>query len=132
MKKGNFSGKLNLLKFKNACIVSVKGKTTTKRGIFIPIEDNNMFISADEEMKPKGAYVDFIAFENAETGRYGDTHSIRQSVAKEVRDRMSEAEKNAIPFLGNMKPYEIQNAAQDANAPYVETVPDECYEDLPF
>ncbi|MBR5271821.1 MAG: hypothetical protein IKU25_00280 [Clostridia bacterium] len=121
-----------MLKFKSACIVSVKGKTATKRGVFIPIEDNNMFISADEEMKPKGAYVDFIAFENTELGRYGDTHSIRQSVAKEVRDRMSEAEKNAIPFLGNMKPYEIQNAAQDANAPYVETVPDECYEDLPF
>ena len=32
----NYSGKLNLLKFLNACIVTVKGNTSTKRGVFIP------------------------------------------------------------------------------------------------
>lgn len=51
----SFSGKFNLPKFKNSCIVSVKGKSETKRGVFIPIDDNNLFISADEDLKPKGA-----------------------------------------------------------------------------
>lgn len=52
----NYSGKLNLLKFLNACIVTVKGNTSTKRGVFIPLDDNNVFVSADENMKPRGAY----------------------------------------------------------------------------
>lgn len=49
----NYSIKLNLLKFKNACVVTVKGATATKRGVFIPIEDNNIFISADDNLKAK-------------------------------------------------------------------------------
>ena len=49
----NYSIKLNLLKFKNSCVVTVKGATSTKRGVFIPIEDNNIFISADDNLKAK-------------------------------------------------------------------------------
>lgn len=67
----NYSGKLNLLKFRNSCIVTVKGNSSTKRGIFIPIDDNNLFISADENLKAKGAYVDFNAWENQQPGKYG-------------------------------------------------------------
>lgn len=108
----SYSGKMNLLKFRNACIVSVKGKASTKRGVFIPIDDNNLFISADENLKPKGAYIDFTAWENQQPGKYGDTHSIRQSLAKEVRDRMTEEELKAVPYFGNMKPYTVENAAK--------------------
>lgn len=125
----NYSGKLNLLKFRNACIVSVAGRTATKKGIFIPIEDNNLFISADENLRPKGAYLDFIAWENQQPGKYGDTHSLRQSLAKDVRERMTEEEQKAIPFIGNMKPYELQNAAQSTYAPAVEVYAED---DLPF
>lgn len=125
----NYSGKLNLLKFRNACIVSVQGRTEKKKGVFIPIDDNNLFISADENLRAKGAYLDFIAWENQQPGKYGDTHSLRQSVAKEVRERMTEEEQKAIPFIGNMRPYELQNAASSAYAPAVEVNSDD---DLPF
>ena len=125
----NYSGKLNLLKFRNACIVSVQGRTEKKKGVFIPIDDNNLFISADENLKAKGAYIDFIAGENQQTGKYGDTHSLRQSLPKEVRERMTEEEQKMIPFIGNMKPYELQNAASQANAPAVEVYSED---DLPF
>lgn len=126
----SFSGKFNLLKFKNSCIVSVKGKSETKRGVFIPIDDNNLFISADEDLKPKGAYIDFTAWENQQPGRYGDTHSIRQSLAKEVRDRMTEEELKAVPYFGNMKPYTVENAAKSVEAPAAQV--DEGLDDLPF
>ena len=53
----NYTGKLNLLKFKNACLISVKGRTETKKGIFIPIDDNHVFVSADDANRAKGAYV---------------------------------------------------------------------------
>ena len=124
----NYSGKLNLLKFRNACIVNVPGRTTTKKSVVIPIEDNNLFISADENLRPKGAYLDFIAWEN-NPPRYGDTHSFRQSVAKEVRERMTEEEQKAIPYFGGMRPYELKNAAQSAYAPSVEVYAED---DLPF
>ena len=126
----SYSGKMNLLKFRNACIVSVKGKASTKRGVFIPIDDNNLFISADENLKPKGAYIDFTAWENQQPGKYGDTHSIRQSLAKEVRERMTDDELKAVPYFGNMKPYTLENAAKTVEAPSSQV--DEGLEDLPF
>lgn len=126
----NYSGKLNLLKFLNACIVTVKGNTSTKRGVFIPLDDNNVFVSADENMKPRGAYIDFIAFENQQPGKYGDTRSLRQSLAKEVRERMTDEELKAVPYIGNMKPYEIPNAARTVEAP--QATVDEGMDDLPF
>lgn len=126
----NYSGKVNLLKFKNACLITVKGVNATKKGVFIPIEDNNIFISADENLKAKGAYVDFTAWENQIPGKYGDTHSIRQSLAKEVRDCMTEDELKAIPYIGNMKPYELQNAFSSVSAPITQV--DENLDDLPF
>lgn len=129
MKKGHFSGKLNLLKFRNACIVSIKGKTAIKSGVFIPIDDNNLYVSADEELRPKGAYVDFLAWENDEPGRYGDTHSIRQSVPKEAREMMTEEERRAVPYIGNMRPYEQPNMSDTAYAPYAQT---DGMDDLPF
>lgn len=121
---------MNLLKFRNACIVCVKGRNEVKRGVFIPIDDNNLFISADENLKPKGAYIDFTAWENQQPGKYGDTHSIRQSLAKEVRERMTDDELKAVPYFGNMKPYTLENAAKTVEAPSVQV--DEGLEDLPF
>lgn len=126
----NYSGKINLLKFKNACLITVKGADATKKGIFIPIEDNNIFISADDDLKAKGAYIDFTARENQTPGKYGDTHSIRQSLAKEVRNRMTEDELKSIPYIGNMKPYELQNASSSVIAPTAQV--DENLDDLPF
>lgn len=106
-----FSGKLNLLKFKGACVISVKGHAGVKKGVFIPIDDNHIFISADDTNKAKGAYIDFMAFENKQPSKYGDTHMIKQSIDKDTRSKMSEEEKRAMPILGNMKPMELQNSA---------------------
>lgn len=60
----------------------------------------------------------------------GDTHSIRQSLAKEVRERMTEDELKSVPYFGNMKPYEVQSASQSVYAPTAQV--DEGTDDLPF
>lgn len=125
-----FTGKINLLRLKNSCIVTVKGKSATKKGVFIPIEDNNLFISADDDLKPRGAYIDFTAWENREPGKYGDTHSIRQSLPKEVRERMTDEELRAVPYFGNMKPFTIENAAKEVEAPVAQMTGQD--DDLPF
>ena len=127
---GNFQGKLDFLKFKNSCVISVKGKTGEKRGVFVPIEDNGLFVTTDENNKAKGAYFNFAVFENKQVGKYGDTHMIKQSIGKDARSKMSDEEKRAIPILGNMKPMELQNASQAVEAPVAPSVQEE--DDLPF
>lgn len=119
----SYIGKQNLLKFKNACVISVKGKNETKKGVFIPIEDNHLFVSADiDTNKAKGVYIDFFAWANREPGKFGDTHMMVQSLPKEVRDKMTEKELKSLPIFGNMKPFEQPNAAGsvEAAAPSIE------------
>ena len=129
---GNFQGKLDFLKFKNSCVISVKGKTGEKKGVFVPIEDNDIFVTTDENNKAKGAYFNFAVFENKQVGKYGDTHMIKQSIGKDARSKMSDEEKRAIPILGNMKPMEFQNAAQTVEAPVAPVVQEEEDDSLPF
>lgn len=126
-----FSGKLNLLKFKGACVISVKGHAGVKKGVFIPIDDNHIFISADDANKAKGAYIDFMAFENKQPGKYGDTHGLKQSFGKNIRSGMTEEELKSAPFFGNLRPFESQDAAQTVEAPVAPIVFDEDA-DLPF
>lgn len=108
----HYSGKMNLLRFKNACIISVQGKTEKKKGVFIPIDDNRLFVSTDESGKAKGVYVDFMAWENRQPTQYGDTHALRQQYDKGTRSRMTEEEQRTVPYLGNMRPFETKKEAQ--------------------
>lgn len=126
----NYTGRLNLLKFKNACIITVQGKSAPKKGVFIPIEDNAIFVTAGDDQKARGAYIDFMAWENQQPGKYGDTHGIRQSLPKEVRGRMTEEQLKAVPYFGNMKPHEVQNASQTVEAPATQV--EETTDELPF
>jgi hypothetical protein len=105
----NFTGKINLLRFKSACVIDVQGKTMKKRGVFIPIDDNCLFVSADDKGNAKGVYVDFMAWENRQMSQFGDTHSIKQNYPKEVRQLMCEEDMKTIPYFGNLKPYEPKN-----------------------
>lgn len=112
---GNFQGKLDFLKFKNSCVISVKGKTGEKKGVFVPIEDNGLFVTTDENNKAKGAYFNFAVFENKQVGKYGDTHMIKPRVGKEIRAQMSEEDKRAIPIIGNMRPLDSQSPSVPQN-----------------
>lgn len=121
----NYQGKLNLLRFNNAGVFTVNGK----KSIIIPIEENRFFVSSDEKNKPKGVYVDFMAWENQIPSKYGDTHSIRQSLSKDIRKEMSDEELKTVPYFGSFKPYEYVNAVSIVDAPIVEPDPEN---NLPF
>lgn len=125
----NFTGKINLLRFKSACVIDVQGKTMKKRGVFIPIDDNCLFVSADDKGNAKGVYVDFMAWENRQLSQFGDTHSIKQNYPKEVRQLMCEEDMKTIPYFGNLKPYEPKNAVSEVKT--VGAVIEEM-SDLPF
>lgn len=126
----DFNGKLNLLKLKRAGIMQIQGRTGVLRCLVIPVEDNNIFVTTDENNHPKAAYIDLTAWE-LKNPKYDETHMIKQSLPKEVREKMTDEEKKAIPILGGLKPVisESQNAASSCAAPIAQT---QNSDDLPF
>lgn len=107
-------GKLNLLKFRNACVVSVGNEQ--KKGIFIPIEDNSVYISNGRDGRVKGAYVDFMVFKNPKPV-YGFGYTIRQCITEKTRCIMTEEERKTIPYLGNMNIPEDNVRTYSGNRP---------------
>lgn len=126
----NFNAKINLMKLKRAGIMSIQGRGETLRCLVIPVKENHLFISSDEQNKPKAAYLDLTAWE-LRNPKYDETHMIKQSLPKEVREQMSDEELKAQPIIGGLKPFESeqQNAAGSCDAPFAQ-VGD--YNDLPF
>lgn len=126
----DFNGKLNLLKLKRAGIMQIQGRTGVLRCLVIPVEDNNIFVTTDENNHPKAAYIDLTAWE-LKNPKYDETHIIKQSLPKEVREKITDEEKKAIPILGGLKPviFESQNAASSCAAPIAQT---QNSDDLPF
>lgn len=117
--------KLNLLKFRNACVLKIQGRTGKKACVVIPIEDAHLVAGE------KGVYADLLECELKQPGQYGDVALVRQSLPREVFDAMSEEERMAMPILGNVKPLQVRSVADEAEevpAAAVE-VPDD---DLPF
>ena len=125
----NYNQNLNLLKLKNACIITVKGKTESKKGVFIPIQENDLYVAMDESLKPKGVHLGLSSWELKQKGQYGDTHLLKQSFSIEFRELMSEDELKNTPILGNMKPLEKANDVSNIPVPEVSASEED---DLPF
>ena len=115
----DFNGKLNLLKLKRAGIMQIQGRTKVLRCLVIPVEDNNILVTTDENNHPKAAYIDLTAWE-LKNPKYDETHMVKQSLPKEVREKMTDEKKKAMPILGGLKPanYEALNGASTCDAPF--------------
>lgn len=124
---------LDLLKFDKSFVMDIQGKTSTKRCVCIPIEENDIYITKDENTgKAKGAYMHMTAWKSREE-KFGQTHYIRQSFSEEFKKQFTAEELKQRPILGNGKPVQLQNgnAAQSVEVP---TAPfnDSATDDLPF
>jgi hypothetical protein len=95
----NYSVNVNLLNAPNAFVANIKGKRSTQRCICIPIDLNEMFSNENK------VSLELIAFERKEVGKYGDTHSLKFSIGKEKYDAMTDEEKKAQKYMGDMKPF---------------------------
>lgn len=126
----NFNAKLNLLKLKRAGVMQIQGRGEVLRCLVIPIEENNIFVSTDDNNRPKAAYLDLTAWA-LQNPKYDETHMIKQSLPKEVREKMTDEEKKAMPILGGMRPasLDVKNAATTCDAPFAQT---QNLDDLPF
>lgn len=88
--------------------------------LIIPIEKNHLFKSE------KGIYLDLVAFELKDK-KDNQTHLVKQSLPKEIFEKMTDEQKKATPILGNISLWEKQEAAPISNG---EPLPENS--DLPF
>ena len=122
----NLQGSIDLLKLQRTGIATIRGV----KCLCIPIRENDIYVSVDENLKAKSAYLGLSIFERREVGKYGDTHNVRQSFSKEFREAAGKDELDRRAYLGNMKPLIIENknGAGSVDAPTTNTEED----DLPF
>ena len=90
----NVSIKLNLASLKHALMKSEK---TGKPLLVIPVEENNLFKSEKGNI-----YLDLIAFP-VKSPNEDQTHVVKQSLPKDMREKMSKDEQKALPIIGNLK-----------------------------
>jgi len=96
----NYGIRIDLLKLKGAVLRNLKGKTATKLCLIIPVDDaEGMFLGE------KGCFLNMTAIEILNP-QYNDTHGIKPDIPKEQRDAMTEEQRKAIPFIGNLRPIE--------------------------
>lgn len=106
-------------------------KKKTKDGkeidcIVIPLNEKNRLYRNEE----KGIVsANLIGFEYKDPKDYG-THFIKQSFKKEELEKMSEEEKNSLPFFGNAKLFSDGNNVSVNNASPGTTLEED--DDLPF
>lgn len=122
----NLTGSIDLLKLDMAGVATIRGK----KCVVVPIEENDLYISVDENLKAKSAYLGLSVFERKEVSLYGKTHFVKQSFSKEFRESTAKDVLDAKPFLGDMKTFVIENknGAASVEAPATTTEQD----DLPF
>lgn len=121
----NYSIKIDTLKLQGAFVTNIKGKTTTKRCLCIPIEESGLFLGE------KGCYLNLTAIE-MQNPQYNDTHCIKVSRDREVYERMTDEERAAQPIIGGLhelkkRPQAAVDLTSSSNPGYAATE-----EDLPF
>ena len=126
-------GKLNLAAL-NHQIAKFNSKSSKEpiECIVIPIEKNNLFKS------DKGnVYLDLVAFKlkeptKDEDGAVQQTHLVKQSLPKTVREKMTDEEKNSQPIIGSLNVY--SGGAFTESKPNLDDsfTPDPGDDDLPF
>lgn len=123
----NYGIRIDLKKFRNAGLATITGKTGKKKCVVIPVDDNREIFVGE-----KGIYLSLAVFAKRETGKHGETHIVKGSLPKNIREAMAEEERRAQPILGDMRPVEWKDLATEQAAPEatMESVNDD--DDLPF
>lgn len=118
------SGKLNLLNL-HAVVKLMTGQTGPVECLVIPIEKNRLFRG------DKGIYLDIVGFEIDPAKRNAqskDTHILKQSFSKEVREAMTEDELRSLPILGNLQVWDGTSSSEPVSSSVTQAEND----DLPF
>ncbi|MFA5196099.1 MAG: hypothetical protein WC401_09915 [Bacteroidales bacterium] len=118
------SGKINLMQL-HAIRKMISGTAGPVECLVIPIEKNKLFVGE------KGVYLDLVAFEIDPAKRNiesNDSHLLKQSFSKEIRQLMSDKELKDMPILGSLRVWNDHMSSESISS---NTVQDE-KDPLPF
>lgn len=97
-------GKLNFAALESHAVAEFpkKGQEEKIKCLVIPIKENHLFMSEKGNI-----YMDIVAFERKEPmkdkdGAIVQTHLVKQSLPKEVRDKMTDEQKRNQPIIGSL------------------------------
>lgn len=133
MENRDFNVKIDLSKLRGAQKIESK---TAGIGVFIPFEPNEIFVSE----KTGGMYLSLRA-NSTLNGKIGQSHYIKKEYSKTTYAKMTDEERQNIPFIGNLFPvvkdgerknYPNQQPQQQANVSMPSTQQSVDAEDLPF
>lgn len=119
----NYKGSINLMQLMGAQVVSMEVGGKQRNVVAIPVEWNDIFVSADRDGKPTGAYLALRAWtvgekykqaciaNNADKEDYmPPTHQLQVSYRQEFQDA---AEKAVVARLRKDKKYMAQKPSED-------------------
>jgi hypothetical protein len=120
---GNLKLKINFCGLKHVVRKEKRKDGSEVECLIIPIEQNHLF-----KGEKGGLYLDMTAIESTTPPKEGfkDTHFIKQSLPKEVYEKMTDEEKKATPILGNLFPWssfgsdnhQVVEQGDDENLPF--------------
>ena len=108
-----------------AVVKMMTGQTGPVECLVIPIALNKLFKGTS------GIYLDIVGFEIDPAKRKEgnkDTHILKQSFSKEVREAMTEDELRSLPILGNLQVWDGTSSTEPLSSPVAQAEND----DLPF
>lgn len=100
----NYKIRLDLLRLQGVFARNLKGNSTCKRCLIIPLDDNPSIFLGE-----KGCYLNLTAYET-QNNQYGDTHILKPDFPKDVREHMTEEERHSVSIIGNMRPMQPRQA----------------------
>ena len=116
------STKINLRQLKNVVKKMKRQDGSEVDCLVIPIKANNLFQSE------KAVYLDLIGFDfENKIQDSKDTHLVKQSLPKELFEKMTDEQKKAMPIVGN----HIVWARQESE-PQNADITEDSDDDLPF
>lgn len=117
----NYNIRIALTKIKGAKVMDIEGKSSTRKCVVIPIDNEVGTVQDSYEGKIDGlpttkplddVQLNLTAFEFREP-RYGQTHGVKVAFARKKMERMTEEELRAMPFVGNLKPWAVRTPDDD-------------------
>ena len=91
----NLQGSIDLLKLEKAGIATIKNK----KCIVIPIEENDLYVSMDENLKAKSVYLGLNINERREPSQFGKTHYCKQSLSRQYTEMPQKRRDKYFAFI---------------------------------
>ena len=124
----NYDIKIDLLKLKGARVMDIQGNKEVRHCVVLPINNENGTIidgyfaqdratGMKTERSLNSCFLNLTAFElTSGNNSYGQSHYIKPKFTRERMEMLNQEQIKQIPFVGHLKPWTVNTAAQPGAA----------------